>query len=73
MRQLGSASVNEPIISLKSRSTTVNSLSWSPSGNLLAGGCESGMTYLWDVRHPNKELITLKQQEKNSVQVCIEV
>lgn len=68
LRQTGTGR-QEPIVSLKSRSTGVNSLSWSPHGHLLAGGCESGMTYLWDVRHPGKEMVTLRQQEKNPVQV----
>lgn len=58
----------EPILALKSR-TGVNSLSWSPSGHLLAAGCESGLTYLFDVRRPNKEMALLKTQERNPVQV----
>ena len=71
LRQIGGTQqLQEPMISLKSRSSTVNSVSWSPNGHLLAGGCENGMTYLWDVRHPAKEMITLKQQQNNSVQVC---
>lgn len=60
----------EPILALKSR-TSVNSLSWSQNGHLLAGGCESGVTYLWDIRHPNKEMMLFKTQEKNPVQVSI--
>ena len=56
------------ILSLKSRST-VNCLSWSPNGHLLAAGCQSGVTYLWDVRQPTKEMALLKTQEKNPVQV----
>ena len=58
----------EPILGLKSRSG-VNSLSWSPNGHLLAGGCQSGLTYLWDIRHPTKEMKVLRTQEKNPVQV----
>lgn len=64
----------EPILALKSRSS-VNSLSWSPNGHFLATGCQSGMTYLWDVRHPAKEMTTFKTQEKNPVQVysCVSI
>ena len=58
----------EPILALKSR-TSVNSLSWSPNGHLLAGGCESGVTYLWDIRRSTKEIMLLRTQEKNPVQV----
>lgn len=58
----------EPILSMKSR-TGVNSLSWSPNGHLLAGGCESGAVHLWDIRHPNKALARFTAQDKNPVQV----
>ncbi|KAI9561228.1 hypothetical protein GHT06_012184 [Daphnia sinensis] len=67
LRQTGREST-EPILSLKSRSS-VNCLSWSTNGHLLAGGCESGFTYLWDVRHPSKEMMIFKTQDQNPVQV----
>lgn len=67
LRQTGGEST-EPILSLKSRSS-VNCLSWSTNGHLLAGGCESGFTGLWDIRHPSKEMMIFKTQEQNPVQV----
>ena len=62
----------KPIWSLKTNRdvrASVNSMAWSPNGNLLACGCESGLTYLWDVRHQIKEMAVLNSQEKNPVQV----
>ena len=49
--------------------SSVNSLAWSPSGHLLACGCESGLIYLWDVRHHTKQMSVITSQEKNPVQV----
>jgi len=49
--------------------SSVNSMAWSPSGHLLACGCESGLTYLWDVRHHTKQMNVLTSQQKNPVQV----
>ena len=49
--------------------SSVNSLAWSPSGHLLACGCESGLTYLWDVRHHTKQMNVLTSQQGNPVQV----
>ncbi|XP_046633816.1 protein FIZZY-RELATED 3-like [Daphnia pulicaria] len=66
LRQTGGSS--EPILALKSR-TSVNSLSWSSNGHLLAGGCESGQIYLWDVRSPSNEIKIFKTQDKNPIQV----
>lgn len=66
-------STAQPILALRARSS-VNSVAWSPNGHLLAGGCESGIVYLWDIRRPTKEWSTLKDQEKNPVQVsCLTV
>jgi WD40 repeat protein len=66
LRQTGGSS--EPIFKLESR-TSVNSLSWSINGHLLAGGCESGQIYLWDVRQPSNEIKIFKTQDKNPIQV----
>ena len=56
------------MIAMKSRSS-VNCLSWSPNGNILACGTESGLVNLWDVRHPKTEIVVLKYHEKSPVTV----